>query len=182
MRKIALTYGLIAGAIVSIMILGSIPLWNRGILNFENGEIVGYTTMVIALSMIFFGIKSCRAYRFKGSINFWQGVKLGLLITLIASIMYALTWEFSFNALAPDFTEKAWQHYIEKAKNESQNEAALNATIQQVEMWKEWYKNPFLQFRIDTYGNSTSRYCYYDHKRGNPSKKTSAARLTLVTP
>ena len=148
MRKIALTYGLIAGAIVSIMILGSIPLWNQGILNFENGEIVGYATMVIALSMIFFGIKSCRDYHFKGSINFWQGVKIGLLITLIASIMYALTWEFSFSALAPDFTEKAWQHYIEKAKNESQNEAALNATIQQVELWKEWYKNPFLRFAL----------------------------------
>ena len=95
MRKIVLTYGLIAGAIVSVMILGSIPLWNRGILNFDNGEIVGYTTMVIALSMIFFGIKSCRDYHFKGSINFWQGVKIGLLITLIASIMYAITWEFS---------------------------------------------------------------------------------------
>ena len=148
MRKIILTYGLIAGAIVSVMILGSLPLWNRGILNFDNGEIVGYTTIVISLSMVFFGIKSCRDYHFKGSISFWQGIKIGLLITLIASVMYALTWEFSLSTLAPDFSDKMWQHYIDNAKNESQNEAELNAAVQQVETWKEWYKNPLLRFAL----------------------------------
>ena len=140
MRKIILTYGLIAGVIVSVM--------NRGILNFDNGEIVGYTTIVISLSMVFFGIKSCRDYHFKGSISFWQGIKIGLLITLIASVMYALTWEFSLSTLAPDFSDKMWQHYIDNAKKESQNEAELNAAVQQVETWKEWYKNPLLRFAL----------------------------------
>ena len=148
MRKIILTYGLIAGVIVSVMILGSLPLWNRGVLNFDNGEIVGYTTIVISLSMVFFGIKSCRDYHFKGSISFWQGIKIGLLITLIASVMYALTWEFSLSSLAPDFSEKMWQYYIDNAKNESQNEAELKVAVQQVETWKEWYKNPVLRFGL----------------------------------
>ena len=146
MRKIILTYGLIAGVIVSVMIFGSLPLWNRGILNFDNGEIVGYTTIVIALSMVFFGIKSCRDYHFGGSISFWQGVKIGLMITLVASLMYVLAWEISLRSLAPDFTDNMWQHYIEKAKLEAQSETELNAAIQQVETWKELYKNPFLRF------------------------------------
>jgi Protein of unknown function (DUF4199) len=148
MRKVILTYGMIAGVIVSVMILGSLPLWNRGILNFDNGEIVGYTTIVISLSMVFFGIKSCRDYHFNGSITFWQGIKIGLLITLIASVMYALTWEFSLRSLAPDFSDKMWQHYIDNAKNESQNEAELKAAVQQVETWKEWYKNPLLRLGL----------------------------------
>jgi len=95
-----------------------------------------------------FGIKSCRDYHFKGSISFWQGIKIGLLITLIASIIYALTWEFSLRSLAPDFSDKMWQHYIDNAKNESQNEAELKAAVQQVETWKEWYKNPVLRFGL----------------------------------
>ena len=127
MQKIVLTYGLIAGAIVSVMILGSVPLWNRGILNFGNSEVVGYTTIVIALSMIFFGIKSCRDYHFKGSITFWQGVKIGLMITLIGSLMYVLAWQVSFNFLPPDFTDRMWQHFIDKAKKGAQNEEELNA-------------------------------------------------------
>lgn len=147
MRKIILTYGLIAGVIVSIMILGSIPLWNRGILNFDNSEIVGYTTIVIALSMVFFGIKSCRDYHFGGSISFWQGVKIGLMITLIGSVMYALAWEIS-QTLMPEFSDKMWEHFADKAKSESRDEAELKAAMQQVENWKELYKNPLMRFGI----------------------------------
>ncbi|HEX6890663.1 MAG TPA: DUF4199 domain-containing protein, partial [Chryseolinea sp.] len=119
MQRIVLTYGLISGVIVSVMILGSIPLWNRGILSFDNSEVVGYATIVIAMSMIFFGIRSCRDYHFKGSISFWQGVKVGLLITLTGSLMYVLAWQVSFNFLPADFTDRMWQHFIDKAKSEA---------------------------------------------------------------
>ena len=145
MRKIILTHGLIAGVIVSLMILGSIPLWNSGILNFENSEIVGYTTIVIALSMVFFGIKSCRDYHFGGSISFWQGVKIGLIITGIGSVMYVLAWEIS-QSLMPDFTERMWQHFADDAKKDAQDEAELKAAVEQIETWKELYKNPLLRF------------------------------------
>jgi len=145
MRKIILTHGLIAGLIVSLIILGSIPLWNRGILNFDNSEIAGYTTIVIALSMVFFGIKSYRDYH--GSISFWQGVKVGLMITLIASVMYAVAWEVS-QSLMPDFSERMWEHFADKAKNEAKDETELKATVQQMETWKELYKNPLMRFGI----------------------------------
>jgi len=145
MRKIILTHGLIAGVIVSLMILGSIPLWNSGILNFENSEIVGYTTIVIALSMVFFGIKSCRDYHFGGSISFWQGVKIGLIITVIGSVMYVLAWEIS-QSLMPDFTERMWQHFADDAKKDAQDEAELKAAVEQIETWKQLYKNPLLRF------------------------------------
>jgi hypothetical protein len=41
-----------------------------------------------------------------------------------------------------------WQHFIDKAKNESQNEAELNAALKQIETWREWYKNPLLRFAL----------------------------------
>lgn len=145
MRKIILTYGLIAGAIVSVMILAGIPFWKRGILNFDNGQIVGYTTIIIALSMIFFGIKSCRDYQFGGSITFWQGVKIGIMITLIASVMYVIAWEIS-QALMPDFAEKMWQHFVDKAKNGARDETERQAAVQQAESWRELYKNPLVRF------------------------------------
>jgi len=148
MRKTVLTYGLIAGAIVSGLMFASMPFWKSGALNFDNGEIVGYTTMVIALSMVFFGVKSCRDYYFNGSISFWQAVKVGVLITLIASVMYALAWEISYHTVASDFIEKMSQHYLEKMKSEAENEAELNAAIEQMKNFKEWYKNPILRFGI----------------------------------
>ena len=55
MRKVTLTYGLLAGAIISIIMVLSIALfhWQTGVVNFDNAELIGYGSMVIALSMIF---------------------------------------------------------------------------------------------------------------------------------
>jgi len=148
MRKIILTYGLIAGAIVSGLMFASMLFWKRGTLNFDNGEIVGYTTMVISLSMVFFGVKSCRDHHFNGAISFWQATKVGIFITLIASVAYALAWEISYHTVASDFIEKMSAHYLEKMKSENRNEAELKAAMEQMESFKEWYKNPVLRFGV----------------------------------
>lgn len=148
MRKIILTYGLISGAIISAFMFMTMPLWENGTINFDNGELVGYTTMVIALSLVFFGVKSCRDQFYNGSITFWQAFKAGLLITLIASLMYALSWEIAYRTVASGFTEDMTQHYVEKAKNEAKNETDLKAAMQEMENFKEWYKNPLLRFGI----------------------------------
>ena len=56
MRKIVLTFGLIAGAILSAMML--ITFMFKDQIGFDKGAIVGYTTMVLAFLMIYFGVKS----------------------------------------------------------------------------------------------------------------------------
>jgi len=148
MRKIIFTYGLIAGAIVSAFMLITMPLWKSGVINFDNGEAVGYTTMVISLSMIFFGIKSCRDNYYQGIITFGQCVKVGLLITLIAPIMYAVTWEICMKTIATDFVENMSNHYVQEIKNMAKDQAEIDAGIAQMDKMKEWYKNPFLRFAM----------------------------------
>jgi hypothetical protein len=148
MRKVILTYGLIAGAIVSAFMFITMPLWESGVINFDNGEAIGYTTMVISLSMIFFGIKSCRDNYFQGRITFGQGVKIGLLITLIAAVMYALTWEICVNTIATDFAQNMSDHYVQELKNSGKDRAEIDAGIAQMDKLKEWYKNPILRFAM----------------------------------
>ena len=67
MRKVTLIFGLLAGAIVSIFLVIGIALWEKSGVVVDNA-LVGYATMVIALSMVFFGIKP-----------------VGILITLISA-------------------------------------------------------------------------------------------------
>jgi hypothetical protein len=148
MRKIIITYGLISGAIVAGLMFATMPFWKSGVLNFNNGEAVGYTTMVIALSLIFFGIKSCRDNFYQGTITFGQGVKVGLLITLIAAVMYALAWEVCYNTVATDFVDKMSEHYISEAKTKAASPAEVEAAIAEMESFKQWYSNPFLRFGI----------------------------------
>ncbi len=146
MKKIIWTYGLIAGSIVAALMFVSMIFYNNEMLTFDNGEVVGYTTMVISLSMVFIGVKACRDLHFNGSISFWQAVKVGLLITLIASVMYALAWEVCYHTIASDFTEKMSAHYLDKMKREAGNDAEYQDAVKQMDSFKEWYKNPALRF------------------------------------
>ncbi|MEJ0056670.1 MAG: DUF4199 domain-containing protein [Bacteroidota bacterium] len=99
MKKIILLHGLIAAVVFTAFMFGAMPFWKDGTLTFENGDIVGYTSMVIALSMIFFGVKSYRDKHRNGSVSFSKGLQVGLLITLVAALGYAIAWEFYFKPL-----------------------------------------------------------------------------------
>jgi len=104
MRKIVLTFGLIAGAILSAMMLIALPFQDE--IGLDKGAIIGYTTMVLAFLMVFFGVKSYRDNVAGGSVTFGRALMVGLMITAVASICYVATWELIYYRLAPDFVEK----------------------------------------------------------------------------
>ena len=104
MRKIVLTFGLIAGAILSAMMLITIPFHDQ--IGFDRGLIIGYTTMVIAFLMVFVGVKSYRDNVAGGHVTFGRAFKVGLLITVVASVCYVATWQVVYHKLAPDYLEK----------------------------------------------------------------------------
>ena len=148
MKKIVLVYGLIAGAIAGAMLLITMPLYESGTLKFENGMLLGYTTMVVALSLIFFGVKSFRDSYSGGTITFWNGLKIGLLITLMASLLYALSWEVSYNTMKGDFMKLMNEKSLEKMKKEGASEASLVETQKQMDDFAVTYKNPIFRFTI----------------------------------
>jgi hypothetical protein len=146
MRKIVIVYGLIAGVIVSALMFISFPLQQAGIITYDYGMLVGYTSMVIALSMVFFGIKTYRDQQLDGKITFVQGLKAGLLITAIASVMYALSWEVFYTNFASDFMERYTDHYMNKMAANGASAVELNAERAKFESLGEMYKNPFIRF------------------------------------
>jgi len=148
MKKIVITYGLIAGTIVGGLMLGTMPLWETGALNFDNGHLVGYTTMVIALSMVFFGIKSYRDHQAGGVVTFGKGFAIGILITLVASIMYAIAWEVSFANMGDVFTEKMADHHFEELKAGGASEADLVKAREEWVGFMEMYRNPVIRFGV----------------------------------
>lgn len=146
MKKIILIYGLIAGTIVAAMMLITMPMYNSGTLNMDNGELVGYSTMVIALSLVFFGIKSYRDNHLNGVITFGKGTKVGILITLVASIMYALSWEVLYSRMGEEFMQKMTERHFEKMKAEGATEAELAKAKEEWAGYAEMYKNPIIRF------------------------------------
>lgn len=146
MKKIILVYGLIAGAIAAGMFLISIPLQYAGYFDPNVGMIVGYTSMVVAFSMIFFAIKNHRDNHNNGSITFGIGFKIGILITLIASLAYAITWEVYYTFNGDTFTEYYINFMIEELKADGVTGAALDAERAKLMEQFEMYQNFFIRF------------------------------------
>ena len=72
MKKTVWTFGLISGAIMSAMMLATIPFMDR--IGFDRGAIVGYASMVAAFLLVFFGIRSYRDNVAGGTIGFGRAV------------------------------------------------------------------------------------------------------------
>lgn len=142
MERIILTYGIIAGVIVSAMMWITL---GDGKHDFENGELIGYTTMVIALSTIFFGVRTFRDKHLGGAITFGKAFLLGLYITLVASSMYVASWMVISANSEQDFMEQYYEH--EKAKLESSDmpAAEVEAKLEEMRYFGELYKNPVVK-------------------------------------
>lgn len=149
MRKVTLTYGLLSGVIISVLMALAIVLWGKGVMNFDNGELIGYGSMVIALSMIFFGIKSYRDNYQNGAIKFVKGLQVGLLITLIASLMYAASWEMFYQTIPEiktNFMDKYIEHSLNKMRAKGVSPAEIDQKAKEMADMAEIYKNPVIRF------------------------------------
>ncbi len=91
MRKTVLTFGLISGGILSLMMLSTVPFVDQ--IGFDKGAIIGYTTMVLSFLLVFFGIRSYRENIGQGVITFGRAFSVGILITIISCLCYVVTWE-----------------------------------------------------------------------------------------
>ena len=58
MKKTILTFGLISGAVISVLMIATVPFADR--LGFGHSYHVGYTTMILAFLLVYFGIRSYR--------------------------------------------------------------------------------------------------------------------------
>jgi len=57
MKKVVLTFGFIGGAIMAFFVFLVGTLHDKEVISLDKGELVGYATMVISLSVIAFGFK-----------------------------------------------------------------------------------------------------------------------------
>jgi hypothetical protein len=122
-------------------------LWSKGIINFDNGEYFGYGSMLVALAMVFFGIKSFRDNQNGKTIGFWKGAQVGILISLLASLVYAASWE-TYMQLNPQntFIEEYTDHYIGKLKEKGASTEEIEKTRNEMASMTEMYKNPVIRF------------------------------------
>jgi len=146
MKKTVLTFGLIGGAIMAAMMFATLPFVDK--IGFDKGEIVGYTTMILAFMLVFFGIRSYRENVSGGQITFGRGFAVGILITLVVCICYVVAWEIIYFKLMPDFADKYASYAVEKVRASGASQQVIDAKLQEMKSFKAMYDNPFINAAI----------------------------------
>ena len=141
MRKIVLTYGLLAGLIVSLLMVVS---WLVIKPESDVAYVAGYAGMLIALSMIFFAIKSYRDNYSGGTITWSRGFMVGLYVSIIASVLYVIGWKIFSSIAMPDFWDQYAKHTIDAMKKHGASDAAILETTKQMEGYKNM--NPIVEW------------------------------------
>ena len=114
----------------------------------QYGMAIGYTVMLIALSMVFLGVKKRRDTVGGGVIGFWPAFGFGLAISATAGIFYVLAWEFSPAVTGVDFIGDYARMVIADMKAAGASPDKIAKAAADMEKMRVDYANPLFRMPI----------------------------------
>jgi hypothetical protein len=154
MKRNILVFGTISGVIVSAFMGISMAIMSCGSTDMDGGTgsmIIGFASMIAAFSFVFVGIKNYRDKQNGGAITFGKAFLLGLMISIVASTLYVLTWAVEFHFFMPDFIDKYSAMQIKQMEGSGITGAALEEAVKEIESVNYNYKHNAFFFAAYTY-------------------------------
>ncbi len=139
-----LYFGIISGLILgSWLIISFLFMKNTTEFNMEFGMKVGYTGMIISMSLIYFGLKKKQQNlnELGKSLTFGKAFTNALLMAVIASAFYGLAWTIYVMA-NPEVIDYIKIEFMKSAKTPE----AVTKMTKELKFIEMIYKNPFLNF------------------------------------
>jgi hypothetical protein len=141
--RYALVYGAIAGAIAISVLVAGLAL---DLSNHTTSVWFGYLVMLVALSLIFVGVKRYRDVECGGIVRFGRAFGLGVGMAAVAGLIYALGWEGYVAASGYDFMADYSASILEGMRAEGKSVAAIEAKAAEMRAFAESFRNPL--FRV----------------------------------
>ncbi len=141
--RYALTYGGIAGLIVIVTIMAGLTFAERD--GFFTSEYLGYLVMLVALSLIFVGVKRYRDVEAGGVIRFLPALKLGLGIAAVAALVYVLVWELHEALTGYRFMDQYLAGIARRLAAEGRSAAEIAREMAGYEWMRANYPNPLVR-------------------------------------
>lgn len=145
MRRTILTYGAIAGVIeLALLALSMSFVSDHGTM----GMLIGYLSMLIAMSLVFVGVKRFRDENLGGVIRFPKALGVGMGIAGVACLFYVLGWEVYLWATDNAFMTEYIASTIRQKEASGASAAEIAAFKAEIAQAVEWYRNPVLRMLI----------------------------------
>jgi hypothetical protein len=144
--RYALTYGGLSGLIVVTTIATGLSFADRdGILT---SEWLGYLVMLVALVLIFVGMKRYRDVERGGVIRFLPALSIGLAMAAVAAVVYVAVWEAYLAATDYVFFDQYVSALLEQKRAAGASAAEIAKEAASFDQMRGWYNNPFLRIPI----------------------------------
>ena len=145
MKKTVLRFGLYGAVTICLLFLLTWFLLKDS--NFEFSEALGYLSMVVALSFVYFGIKNYRDQENEGPISFAKGLIIGILISLITAIAFGIIDVIYITYINPDFTETYYNEAVEEMRQQL-SAAEFEVKLKELEQQKALFSNSLFAFAL----------------------------------
>jgi hypothetical protein len=145
--RIVLIYGVIAGLVVAVPMVATMLTLTKETAP-DNGAVFGYVTMIVALTAVFLGVKHYRDKVLGGAVRFVPALLVGLAISAVASVIYAIGWEISLALTGFDFPAAYMREMVEAARASGAPPAEIERITQQAEGFARLYANPLYRLPI----------------------------------
>jgi hypothetical protein len=143
MLRYALTYGMLAGFVIVATALAAVMTMGQ---NHVLGSVyLGYLVMVLALTLIFVGVKRYRDVDHGGVIRFVPALKMGLAIALAAAAVYIIVWEVYLASTGYRFMDDYLAHLASQGRAEGKPPAEIARELAGMEWMRAGYANPLIR-------------------------------------
>jgi len=147
MLRTILIFGAAAGLLVAVpmfLLLALNPDPNAA----SSSAVTGYLIMLVALSLIFVGVKRYRDKARGGVIKFLPALLAGLGISAVAGVIYVVGWEITLAATNFEFIDNYSQAQIEAARAKGASAAEIEAVSAQMQAFRVQYADPLFRLPI----------------------------------
>lgn len=145
MGRFILVYGVIAGVTVALLMRISMMLFPEG---GTEGVVAGFSSMIIALTFVFIGVKRYRDVELGGVVPFGKALGVGFGIAAIATCFYVAAWELYLYFTNYTFMDEYTQLALDQARDAGQTASEIAALTKEMNSFKELYANPLSRMAV----------------------------------
>jgi len=146
MSRTILFFGLIAGLIVAVPMCLLVANAEPG--SAATSHFTGYLIMLLALSLVFVGVKRLRDRELGGTIRFVPALLAGLGISAVAGVIYVIGWEITLAITDFAFVDSYSTAAVEAARAKGASAAEIEALAARMDDFRRQYANPFFRMPV----------------------------------
>jgi len=142
MKEIAYKYGAVSAGIMIVPMVIPMLIWGTEF-DLELAEWLGYISMILAMLGVYFGTRSYRDHALDGNISFGKAFASGVLISLVAALIFGIFTVFLYKFVLTDFADKYMDYSIEKIREGGAAADEIARQIAEVNENRKLWRNPF---------------------------------------